>query len=798
MSSEQADILTQIRPEHLAMLRVGSAISEEVIKTRGYRSVDSPSELAELGFSPGQRRRGLLLPLHTTDGKNSVHVLRPDEPRRLPSKATGEIKTLKYELPKGCSVRLDCPSVCQPKLKDPTVTLWITEGQKKADSLASKGCCAVAVLGVWNFKGRNQLGGTTFLADWDYIAFENRDVRIVFDSDVMTKTQVRKALERLTEHLRRKGAHVTFVYLQTGANGEKLGVDDFFAQGHTLADLEALAEAPRPAPTAAPPRVELLDDSPPSIRRPLCIVGNRAYAAVWPYCKVTQTEGIDRNGRVVTFNPPLVKTAQRLLIVRDDGVIFGDGGDLPMSEVAAEVVLPEIPPNDKLWRAAAIKRYKQGYRPDPAGVFGRVVDVIDRFIDFSRSLADQHTVCEMVASYILATWFLDAFTVIGFLWPNGDRGVGKTQLLNVVCDLGYLGQLILAGGSYATLRDLADYGGCVGFDDAENLGDPKKSDPDKRALLLAGNRKGSTVSVKEQGSDKCWRTRYVNTFCPRLFSATRVPDPILASRSIVVPLVRTADVRKANADPRDYSEWPCDRRALVDDLWALSLGSLTDVGAFERNACAEARVAGRNLEPWRAILTVAKWLDESGQAGLYARIEDLAWSYQAERPELESTDLTVLTIKALRILMAREIESAVDSEFAGQTHTDSCNTCDAWNTWNTIVETAEKTTAHLLPSDIAEAVKQSLRDDESNDDWVTPDKIGRVMSKLRFRSGKESKGRRRRFSDVGTAGVCGLARAYGLCTSCTLLTSVPSAPSVTCVTETLVASGADGSWRMTI
>jgi hypothetical protein len=52
---------------------------------------------------------------------------------------------------------------------------------------------------------------------------------------------------------------------------------------------------------------------------------------------------------------------------------------------------------------------------------------------------------EFLACYVLSTYFLDAFTVIGFLWPNGDRGSGKTQLLNVVTELAHLGETLLAG-----------------------------------------------------------------------------------------------------------------------------------------------------------------------------------------------------------------------------------------------------------------------------------------------------------------------------------------------------------------
>jgi len=537
------------------MLREGSAISDEVIEARGYRSITDGGELEAYGFAQKQRRPGLLIPLHTTDAGNGFHVLRPDHPREL--KSDGHYRSIKYESPKGVGTRLDCPPICRPKLGDPSIPLWITEGQKKADSLASKGLCAVALLGVWNTKGRNAWGGNTFLADWDYIALKRREVGLVFDSDVMTKPEARQALERLTEHLQRKGAHVSVAYLPNGPDGSKCGVDDFFAQGRSLAELEVLIETPRKAVPVAAPVVKLLDEAPATIRRPLALIDGHSYAAFWPCIRVTRTEECDKTGAVRRLDPPRVETSRKLFLVRDDGELFGDGpGDSsyrPLSELGLEVKLPEAPPADKLWSTPGVKSCWQGYRPDPADVFSRIVSVTDRSIDFSRSLADQRTMCEMIGCYVLGTWFLDAFNVIGFLWPNGDRGTGKTQLIDVVCQMSYLGQVILAGGSYACLRDLADYGACLGFDDAENLADPRRTDPDKRALLLAGNRRGSTVPLKEQVGDKIWRTRYVNTFCPRLFSAIKTPDPVLGSRSIIVPLIRTSDRDKADTDPQDQA-----------------------------------------------------------------------------------------------------------------------------------------------------------------------------------------------------------------------------------------------------
>ncbi len=46
-------------------------------------------------------------------------------------------------------------------------------------------------------------------------------------------------------------------------------------------------------------------------------------------------------------------------------------------------------------------------------------------------------------------------------------------------------------------------------------------------------------------------------------------------------------------------------------------------------------------------MAVALWLETHGQAGLYARLEQLALAYQGERPDLEADDLTTLVVKGL-------------------------------------------------------------------------------------------------------------------------------------------------------
>lgn len=209
---------------HHAELLAGSAIAPEVAAARGYRSVATAAELGRLGFARSQcLAPGLLIPVWNVVGELATYQLRPDRPR------VKDGKLLKYETPAGSRMVLDVSPPARAWLGDPARPVFVTEGARKADAAVSVGLCCVALLGVWNWRGMNEWGGKTVLADWEPIALKDRRVYIVFDSDVMEKRPVALALARLKGFLELRGASVRLIYLPPGVGGTKVGLDDFLA-----------------------------------------------------------------------------------------------------------------------------------------------------------------------------------------------------------------------------------------------------------------------------------------------------------------------------------------------------------------------------------------------------------------------------------------------------------------------------------------------------------------------------------------------------------------------------------------
>ena len=196
MSEQRRELL----PQHAAQLRA-SGIADEVIAERGYFSATQKIDVGRLGFRARQVNvPALVIPVMGTDGAIGNYQSRPDTPR------IGEGgKPVKYETPAKSRMCLDVPPRARRFIGDPETPLFVTEGVKKADSAVSHGIdCCLALLGVENWRGTNEDGGKTALPDWNDVALNGRTVYIVYDSDVMTKPAVYRALTQFKAWLERR------------------------------------------------------------------------------------------------------------------------------------------------------------------------------------------------------------------------------------------------------------------------------------------------------------------------------------------------------------------------------------------------------------------------------------------------------------------------------------------------------------------------------------------------------------------------------------------------------------------
>ena len=139
----------------------------------------------------------------------------------FPPLCTKDNHTMKYFQRAGTGCRL---YVLEPLLKalpDPRVRLVLVEGEKKAALAVQSGYMAVGISGVWSWSERGEA-----IEDFNHIAWVDRDVDIVFDSDVWMRDDLQRALFALGKEIECRGAKVAVTVIP-GELDKKIGFDDF-------------------------------------------------------------------------------------------------------------------------------------------------------------------------------------------------------------------------------------------------------------------------------------------------------------------------------------------------------------------------------------------------------------------------------------------------------------------------------------------------------------------------------------------------------------------------------------------
>jgi hypothetical protein len=227
--------------EHRRELEAAS--SPDVIRARGCWTAERVADVPEV-FPRWQRRRGLVFQSHSPDRVTRTFQLKPRKPIRRKS-GDGP----KYETPQGASITLDVNPLMLEEVRSGTSELWVSEGFKKIDALASWGIPAVGGTGVHMF-AMPGTKGTVPLPCWQHVRLKDRTVIIAFDADAKTNADVQEALRRLVAMLEKLGAMVLVVYVPPVNGDSKAGVDDYKGVGGSRQELRLLARPFEPVDIA--------------------------------------------------------------------------------------------------------------------------------------------------------------------------------------------------------------------------------------------------------------------------------------------------------------------------------------------------------------------------------------------------------------------------------------------------------------------------------------------------------------------------------------------------------------------
>ncbi|MFC1982483.1 DUF3854 domain-containing protein [Chloroflexota bacterium] len=418
-------------------------------------------------------------------------------------------------------------------LGNPDIPVWFVEGVKKADSLASHGSCAVTLTGVWNFKGRNSLGGTTFLADFDYISLKDRECYVCFDSDYRDNPSVSKAIERLWEHLSRKGSEVKIIYLPSGENGEKVGVDDFLVQGHSIDELKALAMPLERKEKGCEDKV---------------LASHFSYNGLW--LEVQKLDGsyafahLNGSGAVALASEAILDKLH-LLPRRLPEV---DRQRLPIVGM----------PDETIQEAKLLQ---------PVALYDKVKSHIRKYVDLAELDLD---LCTM---YVLFTWFYRKVNTVAYLRFLADTGKGKTRGKKVIGDLCFYPLYASGASSFSGIaRTQQQWRGTLVIDEADFAGE-KESQITK--YLNLGFERGQYYILSDKQDPRS--QDYFDAFAPKVL-AMREPfhDNATEGRLLSITMYETA---KSDIPIILSSQYYEETRVLRNELALFALRHWDDIDA---------------------------------------------------------------------------------------------------------------------------------------------------------------------------------------------------------------------------
>jgi len=365
--------------------------------------------------------------------------------------------------------------------------------------------------------------------------------------------------------------------------------------------------------------------------------GNLSFGLLFPKIEEVKDKEGNITGKTQTFIPRIVNQS---LGVRSITNRFKEDNNLKFSS------FPSYLP--RRWNLEDIKAYidRTKEQVDSKELLSKIVGQYEKYL-FIRS----KTWYKVHSLWDIGTYLYMLFSAYPFLELRGIAGTGKTKSMTISSLIAFNGSEIMINPSEATLfREKEDIRGTTYFDEAEKLWVYNKTtrryEGDTRTELInASYSKAGKVPRQEKFGNK-FVTKWYSPYGPVQLGSINGLFGATETRAIT-----RITTKSPNSDERGEKEPEDDRQEKIwveirDLCYRFALDNYSKIKKIYSNFPRDVGLKRRDLQLWRPILSIAKFIDEE----LYNEILEFAKELTTRRIDdlVQESSFDYMCLSALK------------------------------------------------------------------------------------------------------------------------------------------------------
>jgi hypothetical protein len=319
------------------------------------------------------------------------------------------------------------------------------------------------------------------------------------------------------------------------------------------------------------------------------------------------------------------------------------------------------------------------------------------------------------AVWVFGTYVFDTFEAFPYFYLFGEKGSAKTRILDMFSILGNMGGgAVLINPSPASLfRAIHSLQPTVCIDELQDMEKDEKSDNWKDILNMinSGYKRGGVVARIKPNT---FAVEYFNIYCPKAFASTTPPHPVLATRCLQVPIMRSNDKSFAIRDPRS-KEYSGVLKQVANELmvWAVDNGSrFVDIDLTNVFNKYKSKFEGAPIRALQIMLPLLAVYEALGLDNEYPE------GFDQEGKSIWSTETENLR-KAIEYQFDAAVANAIDD-------TDARVLIALYD-----IVRRDKSSDPIRAQRIIEEITAHL-EDPNEEKYYTPRKIGKILAKYQI------------------------------------------------------------------